>query len=89
MFKKGMKVIKTFKGLGGYRETAEATVGKVSKKENTVWLINKGGSGPDDLETGITYDLRGREKENFFPGMTSSIAPATSRSATKGENDVS
>lgn len=79
MFKKGMMVVKTFKGMGGYRETSEATVGKVSKKANTVWLANDG--SPGDLEWGVTYDLEGREKENFFPGMTTTIRPASTEEA--------
>lgn len=73
-FKKGMKVTKVYKGLSNYTEKSDEVVAKVSTKDNTVWLANCG--DVNDPETGITYDLKGKEKENFFFGITSFIVPA-------------
>lgn len=69
-FKKGDKVRKTFYGMGGYTEVSEARVHSVVK--GVIYLVNEGG-GDDDREEGITYDQNGKERENFFPGMTTTI----------------
>jgi len=64
-FKKGMKVVKMFYGLEGYRE---ATMGKVTK-------VSKGVAYFED-DSGVTFDAKtGRELENFFPGMRTEITP--------------
>ncbi len=63
----GMMVRKVFHGIGGYRETSSAVVTRINKKTRTIYV---------DDETGITYDLNGREKENFFPPMYSEIIPS-------------
>lgn len=70
-WKRGMKVVKTFHGLDGYIETQDGTVGKIDLKKGIVYFDNGQGT-----ETGITYDLNGREIENFFPPMWSEIKPA-------------
>ncbi len=68
-FKKGMKVIKTLKGIGSYVETEERLIHSV--KKGVVYLDSEGYA-----ETGITYNAKtGKEIENFFPPMTSFIKP--------------
>lgn len=76
-FKKGMKVKKIFKGIGGFREETEAVVGKVSK--GVVYLSD----GQGGIETGVTYNMRGKEIENFFLPMTSEIIPLGSEQEKK------
>ena len=75
-WKKGMRVIKIFHGLGDYTETQAGTIGKVDLKKGIVYFAND-----EETEQGITYDLNGRERENFFPPMWSEIKPA------QGENN--
>ena len=70
-FKKGIRVLKTFHGIGGYIETGVQTVGKVSK--GVVYLEDNEGR----LETGVTYDLHGREIERFFLPIITDIRLAT------------
>ena len=73
MFKEGMKVVKTFKGIGGYVEKSDATVHSI--EDGVVYLENDG--SPGERETGVTYNAKnGREIENFVPGMTSFIKPS-------------
>ena len=63
-WKVGMKVKKIFHGINGYTEEDE---GIITKIENDVIYFNE--------EWGITYDLEGKEIENFFPPMRSEIRP--------------
>lgn len=65
-WKKGMRVVKMFYGIGGYREASEGTITKIDKKTKTIFV---------DEESGITYGFDGKEKENFFPGMRKEITP--------------
>lgn len=65
-FRKGMKVWKTFHGVGGYKEEGEDVVESV--KDGVVRTR--------ECENGITFDATtGRELENFFPGMHQEIVP--------------
>lgn len=69
MLKKGMKVVKVFHGINGYREAVLGTIGKVSK--GVAYFANE-----EEIETGITYDpATGNELENFIPGMRSEVTP--------------
>ena len=64
-FAKGMKVVKMFYGLNGYREASLGTITKVSK--GVVWVNEEGG---------ITYSAdTGKEIENFFPPFHCEITP--------------
>lgn len=65
-FRKGMKVRKTFYGIGGYTEVDEDIVESV--KNGVVRTV--------ECENGITFDaVTGKELENFFPGMHKEIVP--------------
>jgi len=65
-FRKGMKVKKTFFGIGGYKEVDEDVVESV--KNGVVRTV--------ECENGITFDAEtGKELENFFPGMHKEIVP--------------
>jgi hypothetical protein len=62
----GTKAVKIFHGLSGYREARVVEITSIDTKTRTIYVDN---------ETGITYDVNGREKENFIPGMRSEITP--------------
>jgi hypothetical protein len=68
---KGMRVVKTFHGTEGYTETEEGRVGRIDRRLGIVYFDNG-----QEVETGITFDLSGRERENFFPPMWCEIRPA-------------
>jgi hypothetical protein len=73
-FRKGMKVTKVLHGLNGSIERADYLVGRVSK--GVVYLTD----GVNGIETGITYDLNGMERERFFLPMWSEIVPTPASS---------
>lgn len=64
-FRIGQKVKKVFHGLGDYTEEAE---GVVTAIEDGVVYVNN--------ESGITFDLRGQERERFFLPMRAEIIPS-------------
>ena len=65
-FRKGMKVRRTFYGIGGYTEVSEDVVDSV--KSGVVRTVK--------CASGITFDAKtGKEVENFFPGMHQEIVP--------------
>ncbi len=65
-FRAGMKVQRTFYGLGGYTETDEDVVESV--KNGVVRTV--------ECKNSITFDaVTGKELENFFPGMHQKIVP--------------
>lgn len=63
-WKVGMKVKKTLYGISGYTEETE---GVITKIENGIIYV--------DEEWGITFDLMGKELENFFLPMRCEIEP--------------
>lgn len=75
-FRKGMRVKKTFFGIGGYRE----------ESEDVVTNVRNGVVRTESCENGITFDaVTGKELENFFPGMHMEIVPLDEpRTAPKG-----
>jgi hypothetical protein len=69
-FAKGMKVWKTFHGVGGYTEEGE----------DVVESVKSGVVRTRTCEGGITFDATtGRELENFFPPMYQSIIPLSEK----------
>ena len=63
-WKVSMKVKKTFHGINGYIEENEGTITKI---ENDIIYVDEG--------WGITYNLQGKENENFFSPIRSEIEP--------------
>lgn len=66
-FRKGKKVERVLRGPGALETKEIRIVGKVSK--GVVYLEDDFGS----IETGITFDLHGKEREGYFPGMRAEI----------------
>ncbi|HXK37371.1 MAG TPA: hypothetical protein VJ553_07365 [Candidatus Paceibacterota bacterium] len=65
-FTKGMKVWKTFYGIGGFTASCE----------DVVESVKNGVVRTEECENGITFDaVTGKELENFFPGMHQEIVP--------------